>query len=122
MLVCASLLFAHETAGAARTRHSLRPLLREVQKPFQTSGGSCREIAESHSDGNHVIAGAAKKSIATLYAEGWIASAFARRATAEKSRSLSSAPRTRDPLARNDESQFGTIRNKPLLQVTGDCA
>src|ERR1700736_2907147 len=39
--------FAHETAGAASTRHSLRPLFcgRMI---LQTSGASRREIAESY--------------------------------------------------------------------------
>src|SRR5438874_2340139 len=31
-------LFAHETAGAARTRHSLRPLFAEAQTNLQNSG------------------------------------------------------------------------------------
>ena len=49
MLVCALLrTFAHETAGAASTRHSLRPLFfgRVI---LQTSGASRRENAESYS-------------------------------------------------------------------------
>ena len=41
-------LIAHETAGAASTRHSLRPLFfgRVI---LQTSGASRRENAESYS-------------------------------------------------------------------------
>ena len=39
---------AHETAGAACTRHSLRPLFREGQMNLQTSGETCREIAKSY--------------------------------------------------------------------------
>jgi hypothetical protein len=40
---------AHETAGAARTRLSLRPLLfREGAKLTQTSGISCRENADAY--------------------------------------------------------------------------
>jgi hypothetical protein len=43
---CALLLvqFAHETAGAARIRHSLLPHRRE--NDMQTSGKSCREKAD----------------------------------------------------------------------------
>ena len=46
---CAHLLvqFAHETAGAARIRHSLLPhLVRDNDR--QTSGNSCREKADAH--------------------------------------------------------------------------
>src|SRR5258707_7941631 len=38
---------AHETAGAARTRSSLRPLKLRGRNDLQTSGASCREIAKS---------------------------------------------------------------------------
>jgi hypothetical protein len=50
MLVCVFLVqFAHETAGAARTRLSLRPLVfEEGQCIEQTSGVSRREIVDSH--------------------------------------------------------------------------
>jgi hypothetical protein len=42
---CAHFLvhIAHETAGAARTRSSLRPLFEEGGSYPQTSGTSCRE-------------------------------------------------------------------------------
>jgi hypothetical protein len=90
--------FARETSGAARTRHSLRPLKFERCGNYcQTSGASRRENAESYSGGNYVTASAAKQSTVTSYWEGWIASAFARRATADKSRSLSSGAHSRDP-------------------------
>src|SRR5687768_5881330 len=48
MLVCAFLpQFAHETAGAARTRSSLRPLtFRGGETKCKTSGASRRENAE----------------------------------------------------------------------------
>ena len=50
MLVCAFLVhIAHETAGAARTRSSLRPLLLRRDSFFQTSGASRREIANVRS-------------------------------------------------------------------------
>ncbi len=39
---------AHETAGAAGTRSSLRPLFEEGEKIQQTSGETRRENAESH--------------------------------------------------------------------------
>ena len=49
MLVCVfCALFAHETAGAACTRHSLLPLLRGTRFR-QTSGASRREIANAYS-------------------------------------------------------------------------
>ena len=51
--VCScALLFAQiarETAGAASTRSSLRPLIRRGQTKMQTSGESCRENAKSYS-------------------------------------------------------------------------
>src|ERR671918_576966 len=40
---------AHETAGAASTRSSLRPLNERAGSWWQTSGSSCREIANAHS-------------------------------------------------------------------------
>jgi hypothetical protein len=39
-------LFAHETAGAASTRHSLRPLYSGANDFFKTSGASRRGIVE----------------------------------------------------------------------------
>ena len=49
MLVCALLVhIAHETAGAARTRLSLRPLVSEGKNFCQTSGELGREIADGH--------------------------------------------------------------------------
>jgi hypothetical protein len=40
---------AHEIAGAARIRHSLRPLFsREGEEHLQTSGASRREIANTY--------------------------------------------------------------------------
>ena len=48
MLVCAlSICIAHETAGAARTRSSLRPHDWRAGIFRQTSGKTCREIAKS---------------------------------------------------------------------------
>src|SRR3954465_3567597 len=49
MLMCMFLVHvAHETAGAARIRHSLRPLNIEGETICKTSGASRREIAKSH--------------------------------------------------------------------------
>jgi hypothetical protein len=49
MLVCAlSLSNARETAGAARIRHSLRPLNSRAKNFMQASGGSRREIVNSY--------------------------------------------------------------------------
>jgi hypothetical protein len=50
MLVCAKVhILAHETAGAARTRHSLRPLFREGNEFGNSSGKPCREIVDPYS-------------------------------------------------------------------------
>jgi hypothetical protein len=43
-----SCINAHETAGAARTRSSLRPLFEEGANDLQTSDNSCRENEDSH--------------------------------------------------------------------------
>jgi hypothetical protein len=49
MLVCVSSHnFAHETAGAARTRHSLLPSFLKGQIFGKTSGKSCRENADTY--------------------------------------------------------------------------
>ena len=40
--------FAHETAGAARIRHSLLPHFFEGDNDMKTSGRSCRENAGPH--------------------------------------------------------------------------
>jgi hypothetical protein len=66
---------AHETAGAASTRHSLRPLYFWANGFCKTSGALRREIAEVYLD-EAVIARseATKQSIITSHAEGWIAS------------------------------------------------
>jgi hypothetical protein len=47
---CAHFLvhIAHETAGAARIRHSLRPLISEGENFLQTSGATRRENAKAH--------------------------------------------------------------------------
>jgi hypothetical protein len=42
-----SVHIAHETAGAARIRHSLRPLHFRGRKDTQTSGTSCRENGDT---------------------------------------------------------------------------
>src|ERR1700682_1402064 len=93
---------AHETAGAARTWSSLRPLIFEGEEFLHNSGASRREIVElcpltvsarSVSD----------EAIHTTIAARWIAS-----------RSLSSGPHTRDPLVRNDGLMHKS--SKPLAQ------
>jgi hypothetical protein len=43
-----SVHIAHETAGAARIRHSLRPLTIEGEKYLQSSGAARRENANTH--------------------------------------------------------------------------
>src|ERR1700716_2135624 len=48
MLVCVFLcMLAHEIAGAARTRSSLRPLISKGEDFQKTSGASCHENAKS---------------------------------------------------------------------------
>ena len=77
MLVCVFFAhFAHETAGAASTRHSLRPLFFGRICHQQLGRIVPRDCGVVFS-GGHVIV--------TSHAERWIASAFARRATADKS-------------------------------------
>ena len=50
MLVCALFVhIAHETAGAARTRSSLRPCLKRAKSFQQTSGAMRRENADTYS-------------------------------------------------------------------------
>ena len=62
MLVCALLVhIAHEIAGAARIRHSLRPLSFEGEGYLQSSGAMRRENEKSRFV---VIASEAKQSIA----------------------------------------------------------
>jgi len=72
MLVCVSLHnLARETAGAARTRLSLRPLFSGgPERTGQTSRETCGEIAKAYPA---VIASAAKQS-SFLAAARWIAS------------------------------------------------
>jgi hypothetical protein len=96
MLVCAlPVHIAHETAGAARIRHSLRPLSFEGQTTCIASGASRREIAELRfpslpaTNAKHLRKGALATKL--FNAVKWIAS-----------RSLSSGAHSRDPLARND--------------------
>jgi hypothetical protein len=64
MLMCVSLsTLAHETAGAARTRLSLRPLFKKRANEMQGSDKSCRENAKCCLNANPVIASEAKQSI-----------------------------------------------------------
>src|SRR5258705_7306162 len=74
MLVCVSLrTFAHETAGAACTRHSLLPLLLGEEVFQQSSGAWRRENAELCLQHAAVIASAAKQSMVQR-GDRWIAS------------------------------------------------
>ena len=70
MLMCAFFYqFAHETAGAARIRHSLLPHFFRGRNDWQTSGESCGENADVYlvfewkQNSHNVIASAAKQSI-----------------------------------------------------------
>jgi hypothetical protein len=63
MLVCVfSHNFARETAGAARTRHSLRPLISGADGSFNSSDASRREVAELHAIFESVIGREAGRS------------------------------------------------------------
>ena len=74
MLVCVSLhTIAHETAGAACTRHSLHPHFRGARF-IQTSGAICAARTRSRIQWSHVIASAAKQSIFSYARCQWIAS------------------------------------------------
>src|SRR6266516_7020986 len=67
MLVCAfTPSLAHETAGAASTRHSLLPLSLGGKEFQQTSGAARRENAGLCRKCLHVIASEAKQSILSL--------------------------------------------------------
>jgi hypothetical protein len=61
--------FAHETAGAARTRSSLRPLISEGGTITQDSGASRRGIDRSCVEQEAVIASEAKQSISPRNAQ-----------------------------------------------------
>jgi hypothetical protein len=50
-------LFAHEIAGAARIRHSLRPLVWEGEEFQQNSGASRREIVNTYAVSSPAHAG-----------------------------------------------------------------
>src|SRR6478752_5380058 len=71
MLMCALFLpIAHETAGAARIRHSLRPLFGEGERFFPQLGRSAPRERKSISA---VIASEAKQSM-SRHNDRWIAS------------------------------------------------
>jgi hypothetical protein len=80
--VCSCAFFyaqaAHETAGAARTRLSLRPLVFRGQRSTQSSGASRRENVESHLF-DRIQAASLREALATKQSiyprvETWIAS------------------------------------------------
>src|ERR1700736_2885632 len=87
---CAHFLvqLAHETAGAARTRHSLRPLLFGARDSWNHSGAWRRGSVNSCPPSLR----AKRSNPLFLCMARWIAS-----------RSLSSGAHSRDPLARNDD-------------------
>jgi hypothetical protein len=76
---------AHETAGAARTRHSLRPLFSRRGKRICKSSGETRR-ENGHACFN-VIASEAKQSISPLAAP-WIASSHQRKIAPQFCREL----------------------------------
>src|SRR6266851_4935921 len=74
MLVCVSFShFAHGTAGAARIRHSPRPLISRRETFGQTSGGSSRENAKLRLNGASSLR-AQRSNPFFLCAARWIAS------------------------------------------------
>src|SRR5688500_10057550 len=109
MLECVLFLvcFAHETAGAARTRSSLRPLdfegkrYPERRAPCSARMRTCVRCLNFDFDTPHVIARSACDEaihLTTGAAVRWIAA-----------RSLSSGAHSRDPVARNDVEAAFTI-------------
>jgi hypothetical protein len=75
MLVCALLVhIAHETAGAARTRLSLRPLFGGQGNFWQTSGESRRENVDAYLERDVIARSEATKQYTLAFAERWIAS------------------------------------------------
>src|SRR5712692_4462899 len=105
LLVCVlPIQSAHETAGAAGTRHSPRPPWgRKINAQLGRIAPRDREVAS----GFVVIARseATKQSILS-FAALWIAS-----------RSLSSGVHSRDPLARNDGSTIGSLKIESAVAV-----
>jgi hypothetical protein len=92
MLVCVSLHYlARETAGAARIRLSLRPLIGEDAKETANPGRKRAAGMRRRVWGDVIARSEATKQSILLFAVAWIAS-----------RSLSSGAHSRDPLARND--------------------
>src|SRR6266568_5330524 len=93
MLVCATFYnFAHETSGAARIRHSLRPLFFRGREIPANLGRDAPRECEAVSGWVVVIArSTCDEAIHSYFAARWIAS-----------RSLSSGAHSRDPAARND--------------------
>jgi hypothetical protein len=82
---CSCAHFAHETAGAARTRSSLRPLFSKRAELDENLGRTTPREGE-RTFGTPSLRGAKRRSNPLfLYAARWIASAFALRATADKS-------------------------------------
>src|SRR6266567_7860838 len=90
MLVRATIYFiAHGTSGAARIRHSLRPLISRGRENYlQDSGAMRRENANPYLPSLR----AQRSNPFFLSVARWIAS-----------RSLSSGAHSRDPVARNDD-------------------
>src|SRR5206468_9015470 len=95
---------ARETAGAASTRSSLRPLISRRANQDANLGRNAPRDRETNI---HVIASEAKQSIATSRTERWIAS-----------RSLSSGAHSRDPLARNDGREVARETEEPVARMS----
>src|SRR5690349_19833330 len=112
--------FAHETAGAASTRHSLRPLF--LGGPvINSSGVSRREIAESYSV--EAASLRAKRLVRrSSTSEGGInpLSPRMRKDGLLRGARHRAALRT-DPLARNDGPSTRNNSQQTLLRVSGDC-
>src|SRR5260221_8364897 len=122
MLVCVLLLlFAHGTAGAARIRHSLRPLIsrrESSRKPrAHRAAGSRTPVHQRHCE-EHLR----RSNPFFLRATSWIASAFALRATADTSLALAMTVASPSRRLRRLQPEPGLDRvaHDEFLDLAGD--
>src|SRR5258707_5045075 len=122
MLVCVLLLlFAHGTAGAARIRHSLRPLIsrrESSRKPrAHRAAGSRTPVHQRHCE-EHLR----RSNPFFLRATSWIASAFALRATSDTSLALAMtvASPSRRLRRLQPELRLDRLAHDEFLDLAGD--
>src|SRR5258708_19153540 len=93
-------MFAHETAGAARTRSSLRPLKLRGRNDLQTSGASCREIAKSCNWSTVIARSTCDEAIHSFFATRWLAMTVCHPELLRRLRRFPEHPRRRRKAAR----------------------